>query len=317
MQKPKRKYLKIVNTVLFFILLSLGTVKNLNAAWQGSGTETDPWQITSRQCLEALADSVNNANTYLGEYFILMNDITDSVRTIIGHQLLDFKGNFEGNDKKITSAMNMNTPNPTEIRNASVFHNNKGLVANLQVDGYAVNHNNHCGSSGIVSNNYNTVTNCINYATIINYNQIGAHGSGGMVIYNVAGVISDCINNGMIVGTNSVGGIAALNLGNGIIVNCMNISMIKGNNSIGGIVGWVSKLVTEMGTVINNTNYGFIKGHNNVGGVAGMLFDGATENNFNSGVVEGTSNVGCIVGLNNGGTVINNHYDKQMCGDED
>jgi len=33
--------------------------------------------------------------------------------------------------------------------------------------------------------------------------------------------------------------------------------------------------------------------------------------------VRGTSNVGCIVGKNNGGTLTNNHYDKQMCGEED
>ena len=63
------------------------------SAWQGAGTETDPWQITSRRCLEALAGSVNSSpsnnpatgvNWSVGKYFKVMNDITDSVRTMIG-----------------------------------------------------------------------------------------------------------------------------------------------------------------------------------------------------------------------------------------
>ena len=64
MKKPKRKkYLKILSTVLFFILLSIGTVKNLSAQFSGgTGTESDPFRITSREDLEALADSVNNGN---------------------------------------------------------------------------------------------------------------------------------------------------------------------------------------------------------------------------------------------------------------
>ena len=56
-----------------------------------------------------------------------------------------------------------------------------------------------------------------------------------------------------------------------------------------------------------------------MGGTVGLLSAGTVENNFNFGVVVGDSEVGCIVGKNNGGSgnIINNHYDKQMCGEGD
>ena len=65
-----------------------------------------------------------------------------------------------------------------------------------------------------------------------------------------------------------------------------------------------------------------MKGTDRVGGIIGVVgLNVIVANNFNSGVVEGDSNVGCIIGdfqFNSTNNIIeNNHYDKQMCGEDD
>ena len=82
--------------------------------------------------------------------------------------------------------------------------------------------------------------------------------------------------------------------------------------------------------LINNLNKGFISVYDNnaknptlngIGGILGVAGDhnATISNNFNSGVVQSNlQNVGCIIGRVGTNTIlINNHYDKQMCGEED
>jgi hypothetical protein len=62
-----------------------------------------------------------------------------------------------------------------------------------------------------------------------------------------------------------------------------------------------------------------VKGIKAVGGIVGNIFSSNVyiSNNSNFGVVVGEEDTGCIVGKNNNGAIIsNNHYDKQMCGEE-
>jgi len=74
----------------------------------GNGTVGNPYQIATRQHLEALADSVNNGNNWSrGKYFKVMNDIAGPITTVIGrynpynNYSKTFQGNFDGNNKKL------------------------------------------------------------------------------------------------------------------------------------------------------------------------------------------------------------------------
>jgi len=74
----------------------------------------------------------------------------------------------------------------------------------------------------------------------------------------------------------------------------------------------------------NSKNSGFVKSNYNSGGILGGVLNNfffgelIIEGCINSNVVEGGLRAGCIVGNRKGfGTLINNHYDKQMCGEED
>ena len=125
----KRKHLKISNTdskiLLLFFLLSLGTVKNLNAQWcphtpkcpfdscyyGGDGlSEATAFQIWTLEHLMELSDSTGSVSTYpppngpnwtLGKHFRLMQDI-DNVTQSIGQSLAYFYGHFYGGGHKIT-----------------------------------------------------------------------------------------------------------------------------------------------------------------------------------------------------------------------
>ena len=133
----------------FLLILLCFLVSNIFnpvfGAWQGEGTETEPYLLQSRADVEALADSVNNGIHWSrGKHFKLTQDITDSVRTIIGttiqitHTEFDnikvFQGILDGNNHKITLAIN----------NTNINDGFSGLfnqlyeaeVRNLTIDGY-------------------------------------------------------------------------------------------------------------------------------------------------------------------------------------
>jgi len=353
----KRKHLKISNTVskilLLFFLLSFGTVKNLNAAWQGSGTEADPWQITSRQCLEALADSVNNSispypNWSNGKYFSLMNDITDTVRTVIGvmNKGCYFMGHFDGGGFTIVLGIEAQLQWAFGVGLFGTIHN--ATISNVKTEGFIRTNTHMVGVVGF-ADNYCIIENVIN-----NSDNSGDTYVGGVVGWLVNGKILNSQNTGNITATGKeAGGIAAcvgsggssvilknnLNSGkisaysfvggilghifdldkniNTLIIGNLNLGIVEGNFFVGGILSFSEHRNSE---ISNNSNYGFVRGVNNIGGILGAISNGTVSNNFSSGVVEGASNVGCIIGLKGTGTNIiieNNHYDTQMCGEEE
>ena len=74
-------------------------------AWSGSGTENDPYLISSVADWNTLSTN-SQSNTYAGVYFRLMNDL--SVGTMIGSESNEtgrFAGIFDGNIKEYSFLM--------------------------------------------------------------------------------------------------------------------------------------------------------------------------------------------------------------------
>ena len=172
----------------------------------GEGTEQNPYEIYTKQHLEELADSVNNGYYWSQDkFFHLMNNIDDSVRTIIGlgptsidFELIcllkrntqksswetlknhfhkgkidsnlskSFQGYFNGMGHKITLAINMPTAN-----NIGLFGcvSGNGLILDLDVEGYVIGNSCVGGIIGYLRKSFTTqsfymVSECRNYATI-------------------------------------------------------------------------------------------------------------------------------------------------------
>jgi hypothetical protein len=294
----KIKYKNLIFlSFLIFVLYQLPVFSLFSG---GSGTEADPYQITSREDMEELADSVNNGNRKLdnfsrNKYFILMNDITDSVRTVIADNVFSslqysqgFRGTFDGQGHTITVAMN----HTLERDHSALFgYTVNATIKNIAVTGYI--NGIVVASIVVLAGKNTTITNCLNSANLIAENVAGGIVTSVGATNNV--VIKNCINIGTIK--------SKLFWAGGILGNQDDYNYLdENNNNCDGNI-----LVT------NCINSGFIEGNDNVGGIVGYNLFATISNCISTGVVKGNTKVGCIVGENNGGTIINCHYDKQMC----
>ncbi|MCL2039798.1 MAG: T9SS type A sorting domain-containing protein [Bacteroidetes bacterium] len=282
---------KINLTILFFIILSNYI---LIQAWDGSGTQANPYQIKTKADLEALADSVNNGNNWSrNKHFKLMNDITDSVRNGIGSNISSsgvrtFKGTFDGQGYTIILAINGSTGNT----GAGLFNSvGAGVtIKNVVTLGYV--NGGHTG--GIVGRTFGNTTindkiiNCINGAKITGSYSSGA--VGGIVGHGQRLTIENCINIGVVISTGSNGGFA------------------------GGVVGCL-----EYTYIINCINSAFIKGADVAAGIGG----GHGPTSHTTSIISNSVNTGVVIGPNASGIVCNRYsnniqvtncfYGKQMC----
>ena len=332
----KRKILFL----LLFVVLSNYAFSQFSG---GDGTENNPYRITSKKDLEELNDSIRNSllnnprtdyNWSRGKYFKIMNDITDSIKFCIGkkdntyssNNFICFQGVFDGNNHKITLAINnyWSSIGETKLQsNVGLFSGTyQAKISNLAVDGYIKNNtytdsnlsNFPFLSGGITGTAIESqIYNCINYADIIVDNSC----VGGIVGHlEKLSKITNCTNNGNLKSISDFGGGFGGIVGHSVetaeILNCINIGTIEGLSLmyLGGIVGAATNT-----TIINCINSGFVSGDTQIGGITGCILGNSTVKNcLNTGVVKGNTKWGCIVGENQGGTIINCHYDKQMCG---
>ena len=221
----------------------------------GSGTETDPYQISTAAGLKWFRDKVNDAKTeeetkicaVLTANIDLKNEEWTPIANYTTTNEIFYEGTFDGGGYTI-SGLNVTG----KFRCASLFGAVKGgTIKNLTVAGN-VSHNYYstgldCHVGGIVGSALDaaTIENCSNNCSVT--------GGSGDVIGGIAGSninnarIIDCYNVGTITGTiMETGGVTGFNIGT--ISNCYNVGTIKmlhNSNAVGEIVG------NNVGTVKN------------------------------------------------------------------
>ena len=106
----------------------------------GSGTERNPWLISTADDLKTLADTVNNGEpyTYTGKYFLQTNDIdlSNVVWEPIGYTDSDyyFSGHYDGGDYIISNAVSTGKLDEDGQATAGIFGCvMDGSVSNLHV----------------------------------------------------------------------------------------------------------------------------------------------------------------------------------------
>ena len=209
----------------------------------GSGTETDPYQISTAAGLKWFRDKVNDAKTEeetkICAVLTANIDLNNEPWTPIGNYTttneIFYEGTFDGGGHTIS---NLNVTD--RFICAGLFGAVKGgTIKNLTVAGN-VSHNYFVGQSGHVGG---IVGGALDAATIENCsNNCSVTGSssdfiGGIAGSNIDGArIIDCYNVGTITGTiNGTGGVTGLNMG--AISNCYNVGTFKGSSAVGEIVG--------------------------------------------------------------------------------
>jgi len=296
--KPTSKVAPVMVTIMLW-LFAFFAMPIANAQFSGgTGTEDNPYIISTPAELAQLATYVNNGNTsYNNKYYKLDNhiDLSDYQSgegwTPIGLNI-SFTGVFDGNGKKIT-----NLKIEGGIAPAGLFGTiADGVVKNLGVEN--VNINVSCSLSmvgGVVGYNFRgTVLNCYSTGSIISASS-AANYSGGVVgsinRQNNNGSVSYCYSTCSVSASStstfpsdicSAGGVVGNN-SYGLVTNCYSTGSISASGSSnsysGGIVGWNG----------GNTNfYGIVSSC--VALNPSIICSG------------GTSNFGRVLGLNNSGS---------------
>jgi hypothetical protein len=229
----------------------------------GSGTEQDPYLISSKADMETLGTSVKEGISY-GKYFLLTNDLTGSnlLTTSVGYSAgQPFRGIFDGGGHEIEV-------NSTD----GVFGYLSGAtIQNLGVKGTTT-------SGGICEFAENSIIiYCYNLATVTD-----GHSAGGICGRASSTTISNCYNLGDISFSSSfssnvyTGGICGL-VSSGSISNCYNTGIVYAYSSnsyssyayAGGICGYndsnskISNCFTANTTITGKSAAGRIVGYNN------------------------------------------------------
>ncbi|MDR0927876.1 MAG: hypothetical protein LBO69_08955 [Ignavibacteria bacterium] len=227
-----------MKNLIFALVMLIATLTASAQFSGGNGTQTAPYQITSKADMLTLRDSnLNRPNFMLqSKYFKLMNDITDSItEPIVAYnhsQLLRWKGHFDGDGHRIVLAINNNSMYECALFGLNI--DTGSVIENLTVDGYVKNDSGY-HAAGIVTMNSGLISNCINLATITS---VTAYAAGIACLSN--GTIDRCMNAGTIDGIYFCGGIFSSIQLFAIISNCVNTGLIKSQSNGGGIGGQIS-----------------------------------------------------------------------------
>ena len=306
--KNKMKKVIVFGLIALLVELTNNVVYGQNYSG-GSGTQTNPYLISSKADMEALATAVNGGNNYAGKYFLLTQDLTgenDSVSTVIGSYVRDvrhssfidrpFNGTFDGGKHEI--AVNINTSPIVIDENTNtypylyigLFGYTFGTIKNLGISGYVnvagyeettqwveIRIGGICGYGGYS----NTITDCYNKADIT----ASGYSTSYAVVGGIAGVgnVYNSYNSGNVssyitISSIHLGGIA----GDGNANKCYNTGdvYLSGNsvvdpnstgavNMAGGILGYAYYGLEDCYNTGNVTVIANGGGDACVGGIAG------------------------------------------------
>ena len=267
----------------------------------GSGTERNPWLISTADDLKTLADTVNNGEpyTYTGEYFLQTNDIdlSNVVWEPIGYTDSDyyFSGHYDGGDYIISNAVSTGKLDEDGQATAGIFGCvADGSVSNLHVrnaDFTASGDENYGPAGGVTGIAYGaTIENCTVENSRVESERMPDDSTcaGGIAGYAIGATFSNCASiSNQIVSTAYAGGFAGMVTYDKLIVtNCyvynttLSTEGTSGNIvSTGALAGYLHN-----GSTISATNcyYGACNATEDADGVTAQ-----TEGQFKDGTVAG------------------------------
>lgn len=241
----------------------------------GTGTENDPYQISTAAQLAYFAKNVNAGNWYDGEYIILKNNINlnDKEWTPIGTDSHPFRGNFDGGNHTVTRMLISNSSaDYVGLFGECTRHNINSAIKNITVKDSDIHGKRHVGAIVGYAKEIN-IENCRSIGNTIN----GKTNVGGICGYfggSPGGKVSQCYNSSKVTGNDSAGGIAGMG-DRCTAENCLNIGEIKvttrqDKSTSGGIFGSFSDIIASA-TITACVNLGKVSGGESFGGIVGSI----------------------------------------------
>ena len=277
---------------------------NHTTPFSGSGTEADPYIISSAENLAYLSKQVyDGASNYAGKYFKQTKNIDlikynwqpigieqDRNNANAYHY---FGGSYDGNGYTISG-----------------LHTPKGSS-----DAYSCQ-----GLFGIM---YTSVSSTLKNITLENVDVRGNNRLGGIVGWWISGngtfKMQNCSVSGNISGVDYVGGLVGCSetRGSGTIEISASIvsATVIGGGSVGGITGYTQKSgsgITIKNNIVLSTTT--VEGKNgNIGGLVGTLANATLTNNYTMATVTGAGiAIGGFVGTISNSVLTNNGFEGNM-----
>ena len=205
----------------------------------GSGTQTDPYQIGSGAELAWLANAVNNASGGTKFYVVLTDDIDlgNQPWTPIGKDFYEFSGVFDGKGHVVEGLKVSNAAD------AGLFGVAKGAaIKNLVVRGSVTGTDNAAGILAKAKSEACTIENCGNEAAVTVAKSGGGY-AGGILGNAVAAIyVERCYNSGTVTSTGNTsysraGGIVGYMSGSGTakVNTCYNTGNIISDSYAAGV----------------------------------------------------------------------------------
>ena len=287
---------------IFFVIccLIMGSfVVNTAVAFDGSGTQEDPWRI---QSLDDFNDFASDAN-YWDDYTRLETDVNLAgrvyERAVIGDRYYDdgyigtaFSGVFDGNDHKI---LNLTIDDGGAGNDCVGLFGSieNGEVRNLGLEGGSVSGDRMVG--GLVGSTYEgegTLSNISNCYSTCDVNGGGV--VGGLMGRGMYSSVSNCYSTGDVSGTGDhIGGMVGYTYG--AVSNCYSTGDVSGDSYVGGLVGHSNNT-----SISNCYSSGDVNGVELVGGLVGWN-DGSVFDCYSTVDVSGTGEaIGGLVGSHHG-----------------
>jgi len=244
---------------------------------EGSGTESDPYQVSSQQVLQDLSQNPHLWN----DHFKQTGDIDASDTknwnsgkglSPIGNSTTEFTGSYNGQNYTI-DGLYINRPSSSYI---ALFGDTDGAtienlgVTNVNITGDFI-------AGAVVANFYDgSITNCYSSGSVEGGNRVG-----GLVGEASLGPISASHSSCSVTGTGSVGGLIGDNRTS--VNNSYSTGDVKGSIEVGGLLGSNSDPVSQ------SYSTGSVTGDSKVGGLIGQNIYAAIENCYTTSNVTRTS----------------------------
>ena len=289
-----------------------------DTTFAGSGTEDDPYLISSAEELAGLAylTNISSSNTYNSSnvYYLQTADIDVSAYwwDAIGlNSSFDyyFMGHYDGGGHTVSGVYTRAGSDEYLTYNyqglfGSVYG---GYISNVGVINSNIQGDSCVGGVVGIATQRATISNCYNISPVTGNSNVG--GVVGNMTYNV--IINNCYNTGSVTGTQYVGGVVGRNYLS-TVSNSYNTGSVSGNSEVGGVVGFN----VGSSTVSNSYNTGDVTGSGMyVGGVVGYDSSSTVRSSYNTGAVTGGSRyLGGVVGCNYSSTITKCYFGGDYTG---
>ncbi len=237
----------------------------------GSGTESDPYQISNLDDLTRLCQNSGNWD----KYFIQTADIDASATQYWDDTDDDSNGNNYDDANDATSTGNNEGFSPignNSVNFSGVYNGNGSIIDNLSISREDVSY------IGL----FGRINACeIKELTISNSSVFGGAATGILAGISNSSSISNC---------------SVFSIPNGF----------KGNDYSGGLIGYAynNSLISDCSS---NVTYSFAFNNNYKGGLIGYLNESQISNCSSEGVVKGVATSGGLVGKNDNGSITNSY----------